>query len=135
MNDLIAGEDQHYLRLAGASLPHQAVFSRSDQRGQRPWRQAALLGGQYVLQSFFQLLRLQVSFSSLLLIKRTCCTMFNMTENSFFSLKKNLVGKICITREKWSIVMKAAKSQKMLSICSHFQKTQMSVIFPTSSFL
>ena len=54
VNDLIAGENQHYLRLAGASLPHQAVFSRSDQRGQRPWRQAALLGGQYVLQSFFQ---------------------------------------------------------------------------------
>ena len=100
-----------------------------------PTNEARGHGGQYVLQSFFQLLRLQVSFSSLLLIKRTCCTMFNMTENSFFSLKKNWVGKICITREKWSIVMKAAKSQKMLSICSHFQKTQMSVIFPTSSFL
>ena len=54
VNDLIAGENQHYLRLAGASLPHQAVFSRSDQRGQRHWRQVALLGGQYVLQSFFQ---------------------------------------------------------------------------------
>ena len=42
----------------------------------------------YYKVSSSKLLRLQVSFSSLLLIKRTCCTMFNKTEKTFFSLKK-----------------------------------------------